>query len=124
HSWMFLSRYQSLRLQLLNYTLENVLHLGARAFEDIGGEVVQTASFVIRKSHLFDYIGKFEKLTELSDSEEKLKNYNKKELIYCCHQNNYLHMVDNIIAYWISEKIGYHFSNTHLLGKAADCRQG
>ena len=124
HSWMFLSRYQSLRLQLLNYTLENVLHLGARAFEDIGGEVVQTASFVIRKSNLFDYIGKFEKLTELSDSEEKLKNYNNKELIYCCHQNNYLHMVDNIIAYWISEKIGYHFSNTHLLGKAADCRQG
>ena len=33
-------------------------------------------------------------------------------------------MVDNIIAYWISEKIGYHFSNTHLLGSAADCRQG
>ena len=124
HSWMFLSRYQSLRLQLLNYTLENVLHLGARAFEDIGGEVVQTASFVIRKSHLFDYIGKFEKLTELSDSQEKIKNYNNKELIYCCHQNNYLHMVDNIIAYWISEKIGYHFSNTHLLGSAADCRQG
>ena len=124
HSWMFLSRYQSLRLQLLNYTLENVLHLGARAFEDIGGEVVQTASFVIRKSHLFDYIGKFEKLTELSDSQEKIKNYNNKELIYCCHQNNYLHMVDNNIAYWISEKIGYHFSNTHLLGSAADCRQG
>ncbi|WNV57337.1 BREX-1 system adenine-specific DNA-methyltransferase PglX [Oscillospiraceae bacterium NTUH-002-81] len=124
HSWMFLSRYQSLRLQLLNYTLENVLHLGARAFEDIGGEVVQTASFVIRKSHLFDYIGKFEKLTELSDSQEKIKNYNNKELIYCCHQNNYLHMVDNIIAYWISEKIGYHFSNTHLLGSAVDCRQG
>ena len=124
HSWMFLSRYQSLRLQLLNYTLENVLHLGARAFEDIGGEVVQTASFVIRKSHLCDYIGKFEKLTELSDSQEKIKNYNNKKLIYCCHQNNYLHMVDNIIAYWISEKIGYHFSNTHLLGSAADCRQG
>ena len=124
HSWMFLSRYQSLRLQLLNYTIENILHLGSRAFDDIGGEVVQTASFVIRKSHFSDYIGKYEKLTGLADSQEKIKNYNIEKLICYCHQNNYLHMVDNIIAYWISEKIGYHFSNTHLLGSAADCRQG
>lgn len=124
HSWMFLSRYQSLRLQLLNYTIENILHLGSRAFDDIGGEVVQTASFVIRKSHFSDYIGKYEKLTGLADSQEKIKNYNNEKLICYCHQNNYLHMVDNIIAYWISEKIGYHFSNTHLLGSAADCRQG
>jgi len=124
HSWMFLSRYQSLWLQLLNYTIENILHLGSRAFDDIGGEVVQTASFVIRKSHFSDYIGKYEKLTGLADSQEKIKNYNNEKLICYCHQNNYLHMVDNIIAYWISEKIGYHFSNTHLLGSAADCRQG
>jgi len=124
HSWMFLSRYQSLRLQLLNYTIENILHLGARAFEDIGGEVVQTASFVIRKTHFSDFVGKFEKLTELDDSQEKNSNFNNETLTYYCHQNNYLHMVDNIIAYWISERIGYHFSNTHLLGSAADCRQG
>lgn len=124
HSWMFLSRYQSLRLCLLNYCIENILHLGARAFDDIGGEVVQTASFVIRKTHLSDYIGRFEKLTEYGDADLKIQNFRSPDSTYYCHQKNYSFMVDNIIAYWISERLGYHFSSTPLLGTLVDCRQG
>ena len=124
HSWMFLSRYQALRSQLIGYSFENILHLGARAFEEIGGEVVQTAAFVVRKTHFSDYIGKYEKLTDFNSSEEKILNFDNPEFLYCCHQNNYLYMVDNIIAYWVSDHIGHHFSNTQLLGTAADCRQG
>ena len=37
---------------IYNCMIVNMIHLGAHAFEDIGGEVVQTTSFVIRKSKI------------------------------------------------------------------------
>ena len=48
HAWMFLSSFEKLRTKLLAVDIVNMAHLGARAFEEIGGEVVQTTSFVIR----------------------------------------------------------------------------
>ena len=53
HSWMFLKSYEQLRRAIIdNSMIVNMIHLGAHAFEDIGGEVVQTTSFVIRKSKI------------------------------------------------------------------------
>lgn len=53
HSWMFLSSYERLRKNiLLNKEIVNMVHLGAHAFESIGGEVVQTTSFVIRNVNI------------------------------------------------------------------------
>lgn len=50
HAWMFLSSYEKLRKKILTfYEIINMAHLGARAFEEIGGEVVQTTSWVMRK---------------------------------------------------------------------------
>ena len=50
HSWMFLSSYEALRVKLLkNHQIDTLVHLGARAFEEIGGEVVQTVAFVLQK---------------------------------------------------------------------------
>ena len=46
HSWMFLSSYEKLRANQSLFTTVNMMHLGARAFDEIGGEVVQTTSFV------------------------------------------------------------------------------
>ena len=47
HSWMFLGSYEDLRRKVLtHWHLLNLLHLGARAFDQLGGEVVQTAAFV------------------------------------------------------------------------------
>lgn len=46
HSWMFLSSFESLRNKIRNIDIINMAHLGPRAFEEIGGEVVQTTSFV------------------------------------------------------------------------------
>ena len=51
HSWMFLSSYEKLRKSIIqNKCIYNMLHLGAHAFETIGGEVVQTTTFVIRNA--------------------------------------------------------------------------
>ena len=42
HAWMFLSSFEKLRTKILHKIIINMAHLGSRAFEEIGGEVVQT----------------------------------------------------------------------------------
>ena len=42
HSWMFISTYERLREEILHCDMINMAHLGAHAFEEIAGEVVQT----------------------------------------------------------------------------------
>ncbi len=32
-----------------NYSIDTMVHLGPRAFEEIGGEVVQSVAFVLEK---------------------------------------------------------------------------
>jgi len=50
HSWMFLSSYEKLRVKIIkNHKIDSLVHLGARAFEEIGGEVVQSVAFVLQK---------------------------------------------------------------------------
>ena len=49
HSWMFLSSFEKLRKNIIdNREVESLVHLGARAFEEIGGEVVQTVAWVTK----------------------------------------------------------------------------
>ncbi|OZG57433.1 Methyltransferase domain-containing protein [Bifidobacterium myosotis] len=50
-SWMFLSSFEELRKGLLaKHSIETMAHLGAGAFDSIGGEVVSTTAFTIRNS--------------------------------------------------------------------------
>lgn len=52
HSWMFLSSYEKLREKIIkNHKIDTMVHLGARAFEEIGGEVVQSVAFVLKKGN-------------------------------------------------------------------------
>ena len=52
HSWMFLSSFERLRQTLLNnYHIDSLLHLGPRTFDELSGEVVQNAAFVISKAN-------------------------------------------------------------------------
>ena len=48
-SWMFLAAFRSLRsLVLTDHAVETIVHLGAGAFDSIGGEVVTTVAFTLR----------------------------------------------------------------------------
>lgn len=47
-SWMFLSSFEKLRNSFLqDYSIDNMLHLGARTFDELSGEVVQNTAFVL-----------------------------------------------------------------------------
>jgi len=64
-SWMFLSSYEALRKHLLETKmLQTMAHLGAHAFAEIGGEVVQVTTFVSRNRHITGYKPVFFRLLE------------------------------------------------------------
>ena len=74
HAWMFLSSYEELRVKLQQRTIVNMVHLGARAFEEIGGEVVQTISFVFKNIYVKNYKGIYCRLIEPMTQVGKEKN--------------------------------------------------
>lgn len=77
-SWMFLSSYEALRSRLLNqHTILSMAHLGARAFDSIGGEVVSTTAFVVESSHKPDYRGAYIRLVEGNSEAEKMEMLTK-----------------------------------------------
>jgi hypothetical protein len=71
-SWMFLSSYEKLREKLIKEaTITSMAHLGTRAFDSIGGEVVQTTSFIIENRFLPNYEGIYIRLVEGQNEAEK-----------------------------------------------------
>ena len=73
-SWMFLSSYEALRSRVLNqHTILSMAHLGARAFDSIGGEVVSTTAFVLENTHKPDYRGAYLRLVDGNSEAEKME---------------------------------------------------
>lgn len=73
-SWMFLSSFEALRSRILNqHTILSMAHLGARAFDSIGGEVVSTTAFVMENSHRPDYRGAYMRLVDGNSEAEKIQ---------------------------------------------------
>lgn len=72
-SWMFLSSFEALRGRILNqHTILSMAHLGARAFDSIGGEVVSTTAFVLENAHKPNYRGAFLRLVDGNSEAEKM----------------------------------------------------
>lgn len=71
-SWMFLSSFEALRGRILSqHTILSMAHLGARAFDSIGGEVVSTTAFVLENTHKPDYRGGYLRLVDGNSEAEK-----------------------------------------------------
>ena len=71
-SWMFLSSFESLRARILGqHTILSMAHMGARAFDSIGGEVVSTTAFVLENQHKPEYKGAYVRLVDGNSEAEK-----------------------------------------------------
>lgn len=129
-SWMFLTSYESLRKSIItSKVIQNMIHLGPRAFEEIGGEVVQTTTFVIRNFYTRNFESKFIRAIEVLDAKEKERyvsniiiNNNKK--IFEVSNNVFINIPNNIIAYWISKKLFEILENEKSLSEFANVRKG
>ncbi len=109
HSWMFLSRSEKLRLKVQRNLIISMAHLGARAFEEISGEVVQTTSFILRKSEIKNYIGRYKRLVSPSTQDGKEKLFFD-HFFYDFKQDNYKRIPGEPIVYWISDNFINNFA--------------
>ena len=123
HAWMFLSSYEKLRAKLLKVDIVNMAHLGARAFEEIGGEVVQTTSFVLRKSHIVDCKGVYCRLIEPTSQQGKEDMFLAGENRYEADQSNFSKIPGAPVAYWVSVNTIDAFAQG-ILADYADTKQG
>lgn len=123
HSWMFLTSYERLREKVQKVNMVNMIHLGARAFEDIGGEIVQTTSFVFQNCQVDNYKALYVRLVGSNSQQGKEKMFLAKYNRYINEQSNFLKIPGAPIAYWISEKMTNAFKYS-LLKEYADCCTG
>lgn len=105
HGWMFQTTYEKMRISQNNIDLVNMAHLGPRAFEEISGEVVQSTTFVYRKSHVFAYKGIFSRLVDATSQQQKEKEYLCKNKLYEMALKNFERIPGNAMVYWVSNKV-------------------
>lgn len=123
HAWMFLTSFEKLRMKLQQKTIINMAHLGARAFEEIGGEVVQTTSFIIQNNFIMNYIGTYLRLLDGESQYEKESLFLRQEQRYDTAQNTFTNIPTEPLAYWIGEKIVECYKkNTYISDYAKPCK--
>lgn len=109
HAWMFLSSFEKLRKKLLQKTMVNMAHLGARAFEEIGGEVVQTTSFVLLNDSVEDYKGVYCRLIEPTTQQSKEETFLNGDSRFVTLQSNFAKIPGSPVAYWVSDQLVQDF---------------
>ena len=127
HSWMFLSSYEKLRGQLLRTAeIVNMAHLGTRAFEEIGGEVVQTTSFVLRRPCRTGYRGVYARLVDYPSQQAKEEAFLDTDHcpLYTADQANFTKIPGAPVAYWVSRSTITAYYKSHKIGDFGTTRQG
>lgn len=121
HSWMFTTSFEDFREMISDASIINMAHLGARAFEEIGGEVVQTTSFVMRNTASIDYNGVYARLLEPNNQAGKEMMFLEGKNRFVSARSNYSKIIGKPVAYWVSQKMCDAFSQKHLIDYAQCC---
>ena len=130
-SWMFLSSYEDLRKVILaSKTVISMAHLGPKAFDTIGGEVVQSTAFVLVNSFTCSRNSVFIKLVDGNNESEKSAAYldavEKSDSGRIFHTNveSFLKLPGFPVAYWMTEKMRTLFDLGVNLGSKSQPRVG
>ena len=124
HAWMFLSSYEKLREKMMLTETVNMAHLGARAFEEIGGEVVQTTSFVRCRTHIDGYKGTYCRLIEPTSQQGKEDMFLAGGNRYFANQDNFAKIPGSPVAYWASQQLFKVYDKGFPLSQIASPEQG
>lgn len=123
HAWMFLSSFEKLRAKIQKLDIVDMAHLGARAFEEIAGEVVQTTSFILANKHVDGYKGTYCRLVEPTTQQGKEEMFLSQENRYIACSDNFAKIPGAPVAYWVSENVIKTFEYDKI-GDVAKPRQG
>ena len=102
-AWLFLSSFERFREDLKNSSIINLMQLGAHAFEEIGGEVVQTVCFTLKNIYDPQYQGIYKNLVAGTSQLEKEELFFSEPVIVNS-QKEYEKIPGTVIAYWIPQK--------------------
>ena len=105
HVWMFLASFENLRKKVIQKTIVNMAHLGARAFEEIGGEIVQTTAFVLCNNKTINHKGTYVRLVTPTTQQGKEDMFLSGKNRYSCQEENFIKISGSPIAYWIAEQV-------------------
>lgn len=130
-NWMFISRFQAFRHMLHERShLVSMAHLGERAFDSIGGEVVSTTAFVMSASSNSEYTADFIRLTEGKSEMEKaasLRDVATKtthNLRYSACENDFKKIPGDPLAYWVSSELRRVFATAPDFDSILEAREG
>lgn len=124
HTWMFLSSFERLREDIVkNSTIINMAHLGARAFEEISGEVVQTVAWIMRQGRL-NYRGTYARLVEPTTQDTKEELFLTRKALSYSFQESFERIPNMPIAYWISDDFRRLFEGGESITKYVSSRDG
>lgn len=124
HSWMFLSSFEKLREKMMLTETVNMAHLGARAFEEIGGEVVQTTAFVRCANYVEGYKGTYCRLIEPTSQQGKEEMFLAVQNRYTANQDDFAKIPGMPVAYWASDAILNCFLDKKPLDSQYKMREG
>ncbi|MCR5040200.1 MAG: BREX-1 system adenine-specific DNA-methyltransferase PglX, partial [Bacteroidales bacterium] len=135
HSWMFLSSFEKLRTHIIDdLQIDNMLHLGPRTFDEIGGEVVQNTAYVITNAKP-TISGYYFRLVDFAPSDSKKVNFlnccrhirvngdiskmriNLSPYCFNVNQSNFKKILGNPVFYYITENLLKAFTTNESLGK-------
>ena len=122
HSWMFLTSFLNLREHINRMAVSSMLHLGARAFEEIGGEVVQTVSFIILKTALPEYKGIYCRLVYPTSEAGKEELFISSRDRYISSSKVFDSLPGVPMAYWLSAQMTKAFSLPPIASNTKCCK--
>lgn len=129
-SWMFLGSFEKMRAKVIdNKTVVSMAHLGPRAFDAIGGEVVNVTADVIYNQHS-DAEGAYVRLVDINGSEAKrLKLVEAIQnpacgWFYRRNAGTFKQIPGTPIAYWASDGLINSFKIGKRLGDITDTHLG
>lgn len=127
-SWMFKSSYKDFRKSIQKYyNIKSLLHLGPRVFEEISGEVVQSAAFTVQKDidKKQESDGVYFRLVNFrSGQSKKMAFLDRKIKPFLFNTKNINLIPDSIFAYWLSENGLRIFKSETKLSKVGDVKKG
>ena len=122
-SWMFLSSFENLRKNIIEKTeIKTLNHLGARAFSEIGGEVVSTVAWVSQKKSPKND-GTYLRLVDYNNADLKEEEFFNKANYFQAKQKDFEKIPGSPIAYWVSDKIREIFEKK-LIGNLFPVKKG
>jgi len=123
HAWMFISSYERLRKNIIyNFNIDSLLHLGTHAFEEIGGEVVQSVTFILAKHLPKKKSSIYYRLIEGNSTNKENKYLSKKNRFLNVNQKDFTNIPGTPIGYWMQN--WFRLFGKGTIGNVVDVKAG